>query len=285
MVLFNRIVTVTKDTNVHEAYPDWYDGGKTTLTVEGGKTAIHNLLKAKYASRPIFGDSKLHSAKLLIYPTTLQVSNKQQRELSKYKVYKLKEQLENEGSLDAHTTDVLAFASHPSSSVIYKEEKFTGQDIDGDGVPDKGETLTIKGGRAIQYFGPYITVDEAADLKDGIFDSWWGGKALIDDIFGRDNGDSEDRIVLLEDSIINGRLRAKPKDGVLNTILAAPSKYYGHLSFDEGTLNKLGVIKYLRSRTVAGNNSIDTIANVATSSTTLFNKIRHSESKYIGVRE
>ena len=37
------------------------------------------------------------------------------------KIYKLKDQFDNEGSLDAHTTDVLAFASHPASSVKFKE--------------------------------------------------------------------------------------------------------------------------------------------------------------------
>ena len=278
MALFNRKVTVTKDTNVHPRYPDWYDGGKTTLTTQGGTTPTHNLLRAKYASRPSFGDSKLHSAKLLIYPTSLAVTSEYQREVSRYKIYKLKDQFDNEGSLDAHTTDVLAFASSPSSSVKFKEENFTGQDIDGDGVSDLGETLIVKGGRAIQYHQKYITLDDAVRLKDGFFDSFWGGRSIMDQAYGFDNGG--ERIIKLKPSVISGRLAAE-----FNESKILEPYGFGTLSFDKDELESKGVIKYLKSSTTMGQNTIRHIANVATSDTTLFNKVRHSEAKYIGKRE
>ena len=282
MALFNRKVTVTKDTNVHPRYPDWYDGGKTTLTTQGGTTPTHNLLRAKYASRPSFGDSKLHSAKLLIYPTSLAVTSEYQREVSRYKIYKLKDQFDNEGSLDAHTTDVLAFASHPASSVKFKEEKFTGQDIDGDGVADLGETLIVRGGRAIQYSQKYITLDDAVRLKDGIFDSFWGGRNIMDKAYAIDN--EGERIIRLRNSSIRGRYAAMQNDTIYADTFTA-DYLMGHLSFDKDELESKGVIKYLKSSTTMGQNTIRHIANVATSDTTLFNKVRHSEAKYIGKRE
>tara|TARA_R100001015_G_C4585852_1_gene141806 strand:- start:187 stop:1035 length:849 start_codon:yes stop_codon:yes gene_type:complete len=278
MALFNRLVECEKDTNVHSTYPDWYDGGKTTLTAQGGSNPIHNLLKFKYSTKPNFGDGELHSAKLLIYPTALAVTNEYEREISIYKIYKLKQQLENEGSLDAHTTDVLAYSIHKSEGSVYKEDKLVGVDLDGDGVPELGENITIKGGRTLQYSKPYLTIDDAADLKDGLMDSFWGGKDRIKDYYGQDlDGET---VVYLKSSAISGRLAAI-SNGDYDKVLEYSM---GHLSFEKTLLQEKGVIKYGRVDSFPSPTSI-AIANVVTADTSLFNKVKHSESKYIGKRE
>jgi hypothetical protein len=142
MVLFNKFVTCALDTNVHGAFPDWYDGGKTTLTL-GGDTESCALLKCDYSQSPNYGSGELHSAKLLIYPTSTS-KTRAYIEPSRFKVYKVNRQLENEGSLDAVTTDLIIGASHqPNDGVTFYEETFTGRDIDGDGIPDKGESVTF----------------------------------------------------------------------------------------------------------------------------------------------
>ena len=279
MALFNRLVECEKDTNVHSTYPDWYDGGKTTLTSQGGSNPIHNLLKFKYSSKPNFGEGELHSAKLLIYPTALAVTNEYEREVSVYKVYKLKQQLENEGSLDAHTTDVLAYSIHKSEGAVFKEDKLVGVDIDGDGVAELGESVSIKGGRTIQYSKPYITVDDAARLKDGLMDSFWGGKTRIDNYFGQDL-DGE-RVVFLKASAISGRMAAIANsnyDGIVEYAIT------GHLSFEKTLLQNQGVLKFAKVDSFPSPTSLS-VANVVTADTSLFNKVRHSESKYIGKRE
>ena len=278
MALFNKLVECEKDTNVHSTYPDWYDGGKTTLTTQGGSNPIHNLLKFKYSTKPNFGEGELHSAKLLIYPTALATTNEYEREVSVYKVYKLKLQLENEGSLDAHTTDVLAYSVHKSEGAVFKEDKLVGVDLDGDGIAELGESVSIKGGRQIQYSKPYITVDDAADLKDGLMDSFWGGKNRIRDYYGQDL-DGE-KVVFLKSSAISGRMAAisnEEYDNILEYSL-------GHLSFEKSVLHEKGVIKFAKVDSFPTPTSIS-IANVVTADTSLFNKVRHSESKYIGKRE
>ena len=207
------------------------------------------------------------------------VKNEYEREVSVYKVYKLKAQLENEGSLDAHTTDVLAYSIYKSEGAVFKEDKLVGVDLDGDGVAELGESISIKGGRTIQYSKPYITVDDAARLKDGLTDSFWGGKTRIDNYFGQDL-DGE-RVVFLKASAISGRMAAKANSNYDSVVEYAIT---GHLSFEKTLLQNQGVLKFAKVDSFPSPTSIS-IANVLTADTSLFNKVRHSEAKYIGKRE
>ena len=93
-----------------------------------------------------------------------------------------------------------------------------------------------------------------------------------------------ERIIRLRNSSIRGRYAAMQNDTIYADTFTA-DYLMGHLSFDKDELESKGVIKYLKSSTTAGQNTIRHIANVATSDTTLFNKVRHSEAKYIGKRE
>jgi hypothetical protein len=288
MVLFNRVVTCEKDTNVHGAYPDWYDGGKTTLTV-GGPFETSSVMKFSYAELPYFGAGELHSAKLLVYPTAI-TFNRETVESKRFKIYKLNKQLETEGSLDAVTTDLIVGSSfQPNDNINFLSERFLGRDTDGDGNPDLGTSIHVTAYERITKTKPYITVDEAINMKDSYFDSFYmgnKGEGLIKKHFAEKVAGQWRIYVETRNTNFSWGARWYPvnKHGKYNYGRLPGYNQHGRLSFSTKQFRKADLPHFGESTTTALKADID-VTGVATSDTTFFDKVRYSDNIWGGTSE
>jgi len=197
--------------------------------------------------------------------------------------------LENEGSLDATTSDFIIGSSHQSSdNVTFWEENFLGRDIDGDGAPDKGESVSFNAYEKITKFDPYLTVEEALEIKDGVWDSWvaTNGRRVMREVFAEYVG-GEYRIYIAprQSWFGNGGSRWYPKkdDTVFQYGRLPGAHQRGRLSFTRKELSAHG-LPHWGSSLISSLKMDMTVENIATSDTTFFDTVRYSESMFGGLR-